>query len=281
MATFTPMPEVLAGPGLSWKTAMAVCGWESAAPHSDPSALCKVGEESLRCFGVHDGFTCARGLSNMASPDGYLWVGSTEGICRWKPGNRPEAELLPSLLRRKGLSRVTGLASVADGELWAGLDLKGSGAGLLRLENGRWRSYVTPRSMAGTFPSHCFLRSETARFGLEPQTRVFTGLRAAGWITSTPPMASATIMFFPCSRITKVAFGLLLPKGIDHFRDYAVLSFTASEGSLADHATRRCRGPQRISLFGSSILTRLTGEADPADEGQPRQAYQGCAVPFY
>ena len=29
---------------------------------------------------------------------------------------------------------------------------------------------------------------------------------------------------------------VVTPKGVDHFRDYAVLSFTSSEGSFADHA---------------------------------------------
>src|SRR5665811_1366151 len=70
---------------------------------TDPSTLCKVRSNHLDCVGTCDGFDCARGVSNTIDADGYLWGGSTKGICRWKPGAAPEFNSIPALIRRKGL----------------------------------------------------------------------------------------------------------------------------------------------------------------------------------
>ena len=66
---------------------------------TNPSALCKAGEQSLQCLRVADGLACTRGISNTIDTRGTFCIGGTEGICRWKPGNRPEAEPIPALLR--------------------------------------------------------------------------------------------------------------------------------------------------------------------------------------
>jgi hypothetical protein len=81
---------------------------------TDPSSLCKVGSNHLDCVGTRDGFDCARGVSNTIDANGFFWVGSTKGICRWKPGVTPEFNPIPALLRSKGLSSITSLASRSD-----------------------------------------------------------------------------------------------------------------------------------------------------------------------
>jgi ligand-binding sensor domain-containing protein len=227
----------------------------------EQSAICKVGDEILRCFGVHDGFKCARGLSNMAGPDGSLWVGSTEGICRWKPGNRPEAELLPALLRRKGLSRVTGLASVADGGLWAGLDLKGTGAGLLHLENGRWRSYESPTIDGSNFSVSLLFAERNGSLWIGTTDKGV--YRLAGGQLNHFDLADGLSDRHVLSILQDHEGGIWIvtPKGIDHFRDYAVLSFGASEGLLVDHASAVAADREGSVFLGSSILTRFTGQS--------------------
>jgi signal transduction histidine kinase/ligand-binding sensor domain-containing protein len=228
---------------------------------SDPSAICKVEGEGLRCFGAHEGFSCTRGFSNMASPDGYLWVGGTEGICRWKPGNQPQAELLPSLLRRKGLSRVTGLAAVADGELWAGLNLKGSGAGLLHLENGRWRSYVTPTIDGSNLSISLLLAERNGSLWIGTTDKGV--YRLAGGRLDHFDTADGLSDRHILSMLQDHEGGIWIvtPKGIDHFRDYAVLSFTASEDSLVDHASAVAADREGSVFLGSSILTRVNGQS--------------------
>ena len=54
---------------------------------------------------------------------------------------------------------------------------------------------------------------------------------------------------------------IVTPKGIDHFRDYAVLSFGASEGLLADRASAVAADREGSVFLGSSILTRFTGQS--------------------
>ena len=227
--------------------------------HSDPSAICKVGEESLQCFGANDGFPCKRGLSNMQSPDGYFWVGSTEGICRWKPGNRPEAELLPSLSRRKGLSRVTSLTSDPDGQLWAGLNLKGAGAGLLHLESGQWHSYVTPEVDGSSFSVSVLLVERNGALWIGTTDHGIyriAGARLDHFDTADGLSDHHVLALF---QDLEGGVWIVTPKGIDHFRDYSVLSFTGSEGSLADHATGVAADRKGSVFLGSRTLARLTG----------------------
>jgi signal transduction histidine kinase/ligand-binding sensor domain-containing protein len=229
--------------------------------HNNPSALCKVGETDLTCFGKSEGFSCVRGVSNTTSSDDFIWVGSAEGICRWKPGTRPDIELVPSLSSGRGLNSITSLASTADGELWAGLKRSGQGAGLLRRTNGRWTSYTVPGIDGRIFSVSALLPEQngtlwigTADSGLY---RIVDGrLDHFGAIDGLTDRNILSI-FEDHER----GIWIVTPKGIDHFRDYAVLSFTASEGSFADHANGVATDHRGSVYLGSRTLAQLSGNS--------------------
>jgi signal transduction histidine kinase/ligand-binding sensor domain-containing protein len=228
--------------------------------HNNPSALCKVGETELTCFGKNEGFSCVRGAANTTSSDGFLWVGSAEGICRWKPGTRPDTELVPSLSNGRGLSWITSMASTTDGEVWAGLKRSGQGAGLLRRANGHWTCYTAPGIDGRIFSVSALLPDQngalwigTADKGLY---RIVDGrLDHFGAIDGLSDRNVLSI-FEDHER----GIWVVTPKGIDHFRDYAVLSFTASEGSLADHANGVATDRKGSVYLGSHTLAELSGK---------------------
>ena len=108
------------------------------------SMLCKVGPEHVSCMGTKDGFGCQRGTAILSEMAGSVWVGSDQGVCHWQQGKAPVTDLLPSLTSgNAALGNISGLAW--DGaELWAGSRALGPGRGLLKLTDGKWKTYLTP-----------------------------------------------------------------------------------------------------------------------------------------
>ena len=247
-----PGPFVEDAHGTVW---MGVSG-----AHSHPSALCKVGESKLDCLGSREGFQCLRGLSNTISPDGYIWVGSSEGTCRWQEGMKPENEEVPSLEKKNGLRAVTSLASSVNGTLWAGTQHTGAGEGLLQYANGSWTTYMTPgvdgRELAVSF--------------------LLPGKDNVLWIGTTDKglyrLSKGTLDHFDAEnglsgrRILSIledregGLWVVTPMGIDYFRDYATLSFTSNEGVPDDRAHAVATLGNDVYL-GSDALVRLRNGA--------------------
>jgi signal transduction histidine kinase/ligand-binding sensor domain-containing protein len=224
---------------------------------TDPSTLCKVGSNHLDCVGTRDGFDCARGVSNTIDADGYLWVGGTKGICRWKPGVSPEFDPIPVVLRRKGLSSITSLASRSDGSMWAGTQLQGKGGGLLHLANGDWNSYVAPGVDGGTL-------SVSALYAVR-NSSLWIGTTNAGLyrlanghldhFTTADGLSNQNVLSI--FQDHEGGVWVVTPMGVDYFHDYAVLTVTANQGFLSGHAVGVAADHRGSVFFASSILARL------------------------
>jgi signal transduction histidine kinase/ligand-binding sensor domain-containing protein len=245
------------GPFVEDKSGTVWMGVSGSA--SDPSAICKVADESLQCFGSSDGFACLRGLSNTVDANGNLWIGSEEGICRWKPGYPAQNELLAALRREKGLHSITSMATAIDGGLWAGTRLKGDGAGLLHYRDTKWDTYITPAVDGRKLSVSALLAERSGPL----------------WIGTTDDglyrLVDGYLEHFDMHRGLSDRHVLSIfqdhegniwvatPMGIDYFRDYSVLSFTSGEGSLADHANAVATSKNGNVYLGSNTLACLRG----------------------
>lgn len=96
-----------------------VCFEEGAEP--------RVGAK-MRAYGVRDGLPAPRIESLLQTSDGTLWVGTTQGLARWTPGEIGVGRSFESFTLAQGLSARTvgALAEDRDGNLWVGTF--GSGA---------------------------------------------------------------------------------------------------------------------------------------------------------
>ncbi len=90
------------------------CGWE---PRRD---WCALTEARLRCSTTNSSPALPSGDIRclLAASDGALWVGTSEGLARWKDG------VARTFTRRDGLpgDSVLTLTEGADGVLWVGTD---------------------------------------------------------------------------------------------------------------------------------------------------------------
>ena len=220
---------------------------------NDSSTLCKVGDKSIRCMGIKDGFVCDNGMSNTIDANGYMWIGSYRGTCSWKPGTKPQAEVVPILAKQTGELDVGSMASGSDGALWAGISYAAPGAGLLRFANGKWNSYIAP--------------------GIDGRklavTALLAGREGSLWIGTIDQglfkLANGQLDHFSAvnglsgDQVQSIfedhegGVWVVTQTGIDYFRDYDVLSFSLNRGSVGAVAADR----QGMVFFGDRALTAL------------------------
>jgi len=224
---------------------------------TDPSTLCKVGSKHLDCVGTRDGFDCARGVSNTIDADGYLWVGGTKGICRWKPGVTPEFDPIAALLRRKGLSSITSLANRSDGSMWAGTQLQGEGGGLLHLANGEWNTYVAPGVDGRTLSVSALyaVRNGSLWIGTNNAGLYRLANGRLDHFTTADGLSDQNVLSI--FQDHEGGVWVVTPMGLDYFRDYTVLTLTANQGFLAGHAVGVAADHQGSVFIASNILVRL------------------------
>lgn len=224
---------------------------------SEPETLCRIDETDLKCLGIKDGFSCARGISNALDANGYFWIGSAEGVCRWKPGTKPQSDRLLTLSHKPGLTAIRSLASGRDGGMWAGVSARGEGLGLLHLERQKWKSYVTPLVNGRNLSVSSLLavRDGSLWIGTSDQGifRLAEG-RLEQFDTANGLSAHNILSMF---QDREGGVWVVTPMGVDYFRDYAVLSFSANDGYYDSRAVTVTADRRGTVFLGSSTLSLL------------------------
>lgn len=116
---------------------MLQAGFDLHAP------LCHVTEHEVKCFGESDGIRLPTGgQALLADGQGGFWLGGQRAVVHWRGG---VSEVYPiEALKTNSDDGVTAFALDANGSLWIGLLPQGPGKGLGRVENGVFKSFVTP-----------------------------------------------------------------------------------------------------------------------------------------
>ncbi len=199
----------------------------------DKGPLCRVTDRSLQCYGASDGIPFQYAQPLARDDLGNLWIGSSLGLCQWKPGSA-RAYLPPALERTRGLSGVSAIAAASDGSLWVGMRLSGAGLGLEQLVQGAWKSYVVP-GMDGTALQVAALlkdRDNGLWIGTENQGiyRVHDG--KADHFRSVDGLSSDSVNGFYQDR--EGDLWVITSRGIDRFHDTPVARFSIREGLTSE-----------------------------------------------
>src|SRR5580700_763764 len=104
-------------------------------------AVCKVTGAVAKCYKPKDGVPPYAGTLT-GDNSGYLWIGTSTALVRWKPGSSTSYEL-PGLKSNVALAGINALAAAPDGSVWAGIANSGRGLGLQQWVNGTWRTLIT------------------------------------------------------------------------------------------------------------------------------------------
>jgi signal transduction histidine kinase/ligand-binding sensor domain-containing protein len=237
---------------------------------SVPESICKIGESNFKCLGTAVGFDCARGIANTTDAKGYFWIGGSKGICRWKPGEQPQSQLLPSVY--KSSAPVRALAAGLDGLMWAGGPMQGEGTGLIHFEEGHWRSYVTSQIDGRKVSVSSLLANRDGSLWIgtsnEGILRLLHG--HVEHFDAANGLSAHNVLSMYQDREGGV--WVVTPMGIDYFRDYSVLSLSSDEGYLdaravtvtADHRGTVFLGSRSLSVLRDGVLKHFVDQ-----HGQP------------
>jgi signal transduction histidine kinase/ligand-binding sensor domain-containing protein len=195
---------------------------------SDSSTLCSIGETHLSCQGMKDGFGCMYGYSLASEKAGSIWIGSDQGICRWRENAPPENYLLPS----HGRSDHTVLAMAVDkeGSIWGGISTTGQGAGLLKLTGKEWKTFVTPQVDGRKLAVRSLSTDSSGDLWIGTESQGLyrlSGGKLEHFATTDGLSGDAVKQIFEDREHT---LWVVTDRGIDSFNDLPVISFTSREG---------------------------------------------------
>jgi PAS domain S-box-containing protein len=195
-------------------------------------AVCKVIVSVATCYAPKDGVP-PYAETLIGDNSGYLWIGTSTALVRWKPGSSTSYEL-PGLKSNAALSGITALAAAPDGSVWAGISNSGRGLGLQQWVNGTWRTLITTTFDSSTLKVFALWldRHNSLWIGTEGNGiyRVHDGkvdrFRSADGLSSDTPES-----FF---EDREGNLWLTTAEGVDCFRDIPVVNFSMREGLTGD-----------------------------------------------
>jgi len=204
-----------------------------ARSRTDAGGVCKVAASVATCYGLKDGAPPYAGTL-IGDDFGYLWIGTSTALVRWKPGSSTSYEL-PGLTSNVALAGINALAAAPDGSVWAGISNSGRGLGLQRWVNGSWKTLITP-----TFDSSTL---RVISMHLDRHKGLWIGTYESGIyrvqngnvdrFASANGLSTDTVEGFLEDREGNL--WLATTGGVDCFRDIPVVSFSVHEGLSADN----------------------------------------------
>ncbi len=195
-------------------------------------AVCKVTVNVAKCYAPKDGVPSYAGTL-IGDNSGYLWIGTSTALVRWKPGSSTSYEL-PGLKSNAALGGVTALAPAPDGSVWVGIMNSGPGLGLQHAVNGKFKTLVTATLDGSTLNVYSLWldRHNALWIGTEGNGiyRIFDGkvdhFRSADGLSGDSPDS------FLEDREGNL--WLVTPEGVDCFHEIPVVTFSMHEGLTGD-----------------------------------------------
>jgi len=197
--------------------------------HDNQGPLCRVEANKLHCYGPADGIPFPYAQPLAKDHLGNLWIGSSLGVCRWKPGS-VNIYLPPGLKRASGLMGVSAIAEGANDTLWVGMERSGSGLGLEQLIRGAWKSYMAPELPGASLEVSALLADRDGSLWVGTTNRGIYRIRGseADNFRGADGLSSNSVSGFFQDREGNL--WVITSRGIDRFHDTSVVSFSIREG---------------------------------------------------
>jgi signal transduction histidine kinase/ligand-binding sensor domain-containing protein len=198
--------------------------------------LCSIKNERSHCYGASDGLPFPLAIRLEKGASGELWVGGYSELCRWKPGSC-STYFAKASQRPETFASLRGIATPADGSVWAAVD--GPGA-FLQLRHFEHESWVNQ-----TFPRIAVNNSDITTLFADHDNALWVGTANHGIFCirgedvdhfgSTDGLSSDAVnRFFQDAEGT---LWVVTSAGIDKFRDLQVATYSMREGLSAAGAS--------------------------------------------
>ena len=198
--------------------------------------LCRIKDDLLRCYGEADGIPFPLAIRLARGRSGELWVGGYTELCRWKPGSA-STYFVSKSRRPETFASLRGIATGADGSVWAAIDRKASSMQLERYEQGKWITRALPKvSVNNSDVTTLFVDRDNALWVGSAHHGVF---RVRGddvdHLGRTDGLSSDAVEHF--YQDVEGTLWVVTSEGIDKLRDSQVISYSMREGLSAAGAS--------------------------------------------
>ena len=195
--------------------------------------LCRIRDSEVRCFGRNDGIPLSTATELALDSSGNFWISGNEGLCKWKPGS--SAVYFHRELASSGyLMGVDALSVLDESQVWIGVQQRNGNLQLQELNHGEWTPHPLPNAQ-GPPPS-------TNRIFRDPEGALWIGTASNGiyrifgnktdHFSNADGLSSDSVVRFFQDR--EGTLWVATTKGIDSFRDMAVVSYSIKEGLASD-----------------------------------------------
>jgi signal transduction histidine kinase/ligand-binding sensor domain-containing protein len=205
-------------------------------PFESEGALCHVEGSKLRCFGTTEGIPFTSASPLIEGNAGSLWIANASELVHW---NHKESTIFapPQLAVKAGLGGYAALISESDGTLWAGMLKAGQGLGLQHLKEGVWKPFVSSDFDSSKLAVTALLldRDGALWIGTRDQGVYKIHGHRVDHYRSADGLSSDSVNNFYEDREGEI--WVVTSRGMDKFRDLAVISYSTGEGLSGDDAS--------------------------------------------
>jgi signal transduction histidine kinase/ligand-binding sensor domain-containing protein len=211
--------------------------------------LCRVKDRGFRCYGVSDGIPFPLAIQLSKGSSGELWVGGYSELCRWKPGSC-NSYFANDSRRPETFASIRGIATGANGSVWAVIDRSRRVLELEQFEQGSWVTRSFPQITTNNSDvTALFVDNETLWIGTANHG-VFRirGEKVDHFGSADGLSGDAVLRFY---RDAEGILWIVTSGGIDNLRDLKVVSYSMKEGLSAAGASSVLAAPDATVWIGN------------------------------
>ena len=230
--------------------------------------ICRIVGTDVHCYGAKDGLTCAFGVAIAVDRDGVVWIGNSDGLCRYPPG-LPAKYFEQALKHQEGLEGVTAIAISRDGSIFAGFADTGPEEGLQQFDGKAWHGFRVNGMDGSTLAVTTLLvdRDDSLWIGTRSRGlyRVHDG--HADHFTTADGLSDDAV-----NTIFEDREGLIwvaTVSGVDVFRNLGVATYSIREGLTNNNVEAVAASPDGTLWIGNG------GSLDVIRGGKVTSASQG------
>jgi len=195
--------------------------------------LCRIRDNDVRCFGRNDGIPLPTATGLALDSSGNFWISGNEGLCKWKPG-ASSVYFHRDLAERGYLMGVNALSVLDESHVWIGLQQPNGNLQLQELDHKKWTAHPLPKSQRPPPSTNVLFRDPQGALWIGTASdgiyRIFGG--KTDHFSNADGLSSDSVERFFQDR--EGTLWVATTKGIDSFRDLAVVSYSIKEGLVSD-----------------------------------------------
>ena len=230
LTTYKNLPNSIWGIVEDHEGNIWIARWDSG---DGRGPLCRIRDSDVHCFGRSDGIPLPTATELALDASGNFWISGNEGLCKWKPGSSA-VYFHQELAQRGYLMGVDALSVLDESHVWIGLQQPDGNLQLEELNRGKWTARPLHNARGPSPSTNRIFRDQEGALWIGTASdgiyRIF-GDKTDHFSNGDGLSSDSVARFFEDREGT---LWVATTKGIDSFRELAVVSYSIKEGLVSD-----------------------------------------------